>query len=215
MSGPATPETNRGTNDAVSPARPVAHPALPRLKEKFADVGLAAGRFRDMVTVRVPREHIVDVCTFLRDDSELQFRLLHELNGIDYLNYPGGAPGRFGLTYGLTSFHLPAEDARLWLKVFLDPERSTKPGVDEYMDEDAMEKADPGLIVDSMTGVFPTAEWHEREIYDMFGIAFRGHPDLRRLLTWNGFNARPLRKDYPLRGVGEREDYPIVSRETA
>ncbi|MEM7809353.1 MAG: NADH-quinone oxidoreductase subunit C, partial [Planctomycetota bacterium] len=104
---------------------------------------------------------------------------------------------------------------RLWLKVFLDPERSTAPGDDEYRDEEAAEKGDPGLFIDSMTGVYAGAEWPEREAYDMFGIVFRGHPDLRRLLTWNGFDARPLRKDYPLRGVGERESYPIVTRETA
>jgi NADH-quinone oxidoreductase subunit C len=101
------------------------------------------------------------------------------------------------------------------LKVFLTPERSTKPGENEFRDEDALEAGDPGLMLDSVTGIWPGAEWMEREAYDMFGIVFRGHPDLRRILTWNGFNARPLRKDYPLRGVGEREDYPIVTRETA
>ena len=212
MSREGTPPTNRGTNAVVTPARRVDHPALGPLREKFAGGGLGAGEFRDMVTVRVPRDRIVDVATFLRDERGLRFTFLHELNGVDYLNYPGGAPGRFAVTYGLTSFEL---NRRLWLKVFLDPERGTKPGENEYRDEEALDKGDPGLMVDSLTGVFPGAEWPEREAYDMFGIVFRGHPDLRRLLTWNGFGARPLRKDYPLRGVGEREDYPIVTRETA
>jgi NADH-quinone oxidoreductase subunit C len=116
------------------------------------------------------------------------------------------------VNYGLTSV---SNNSRLWLKVFLTPERSTKPGEGEYRDEDALEQGDPGLVLESVTGIWPGAEWMEREVYDMFGIVFRGHPDLRRILTWNGFNSRPLRKDYPLRGVGEREDYPIVTRESA
>ncbi len=203
---------DRQTNTVVTANRRITHPALDKLKAEFADAGLAAGEFRDMVTVRVPREHIVSVITFLRDDEELRYDLLHELHATDYLKYPGGAPGRFAVTYGLTSTN---SNHRLWLKVFLDPERTTAPGENEYRDEDAVEQGDPGLFIDSLTGVFAGAEWPEREAYDMFGIVFRGHPDLRRLLTWNGFNARPLRKDYPLRGVGEREDYPIVTRETA
>ena len=79
----------------------------------------------------------------------------------------------------------------------------------------ALEKSDPGLRIDSVTGVWPGAEWMEREVYDMFGIVFLGHPDLRRILTWNGYGSYPLRKDYPLRGVGERENYKIVTREGA
>ena len=63
--------------------------------------------------------------------------------------------------------------------------------------------------------VWPGAEWMEREVYDMLGIIFVGHPDLRRILTWNAFGSYPLRKDYPLRGVGEREKYKIVAREGA
>ena len=65
------------------------------------------------------------------------------------------------------------------------------------------------------TGVWPGAEWMEREAYDMLGIIFLSHPDLRRLLTWNGFGSYPLRKDYPLRGVGEREEYKVVARDGA
>jgi NADH-quinone oxidoreductase subunit C len=208
----SVPETNRGTNTVFTSTRKITHPALDKLREQFAGKGLTAGEFRDMVTVNVPRDQIVDVCTFLRDDEALRFDLLHELGAMDYLKFPGGAPGRFCVTYGLTSTRT---NSRLWLKVFLDPERDTAAGVEEFNDEDAFEKGDPGLMVDSLTGVYAGAEWPEREAYDMFGIIFRGHPDLRRLLTWNGFNARPLRKDYPLRGVGEREDYPIVTRETA
>jgi len=163
-----------------------------------------------MVTVVVPLAKVVEVCRFLRDDSALKYDMLADLHGVDYLNYPG-ATHRFAINYGLTSID---HNDRLWLKVFLDPTRDTAPGTD-VRDESAAADVDPGLILDSVTGVWPGAEWMEREVYDMFGIVFTGHPDLRRILTWNGFGSYPLRKDYPLRGVGEREAYQIVTREGA
>ena len=191
--------------------RSIQHPALAPLKAKFPDAKLGVQEFRDQVTVSVPREHVVDVCRFLRDDPGLRYDLLFELNAVDYLNYPG-AKHRFAVNYGLTSI---PHNNRLWLKVFLDPDRDTAPGTDVLMDEDAVEKGDPGLKLDSVTGVWPGAEWAEREAYDLMGIIFVNHPDLRRLMTWNGFGSHPLRKDYPLRGLGEREDYKIVTREGA
>ena len=163
-----------------------------------------------MTTVIVPREKILPVARFLRDDPNLRYDMLAELNGVDFLNFPG-ATHRFAVTYGLTS--IPNND-RLWLKVFLDPTQETGPGTD-VRDENVIKDGDPGLKVPSVTGVWPGAEWMEREVYDMYGIIFVGHPDLRRILTWNGFGSYPLRKDYPLRGIGEREDYKIVTREGA
>ena len=200
------------TTHIPPPARKIDHPAIGPLRKRFANLDLGVREFREMVTVAVPRHGIVPVCTFLRDEPSLRYDMLCEINGVDYLNYPGGAPGRFAVNYGLTS---TPHNSRLWLKVFLTPERSTAPRESEYRDEEALQKADPGLILDSVTGIWAGAEWMEREVYDMFGIVFKGHPDLRRILTWNGFGSRPLRKDYPLRGVGEREDYQIVTRETA
>ncbi|HEY7087208.1 MAG TPA: NADH-quinone oxidoreductase subunit C [Tepidisphaeraceae bacterium] len=191
-------------------ARTINHPALAPLKERFGEAKLLVNEFREMVTVAVPREKIVEVCTFLRDDKDLRYDMLVELNGVDYLNFPG-ARHRFGVNYGLLSI---PNNNRLWLKVFLDPEHDTAPGHDTR-DEDAAEKGDPGLKLDSVCGIWPGAEWMEREVYDMFGIVFLGHPDLRRILTWNGYGSYPLRKDYPLRGIGERENYQIVTREGA
>ena len=190
--------------------RTISHPAFAPLKGMFPETKFLASEFRDMVTLVVPREKISAVCMFLRDEPKLKFDFLCELNGIDYLNFPG-APHRFAVTYGLTSL---TNNKRLWLKVMLDPTRETEPGND-VRDEVALEQGDPGLIVDSVCGVWPGAEWMEREAYDMFGIVFRGHPDLRRILTWNGYGSYPLRKDYPLRGVGEREAYKIITREGA
>src|SRR5580704_17864500 len=190
--------------------RSIEHPALKPLKAKFPEHKLLLGEFRDMITVVVPREHLIEVCRFLRDEPSLRYDMLAECNGVDYLNYPG-AQHRFAVNYGLTSI---PHNNRLWLKVFLDPTQDTAPGKD-WRDEEVIAKGDPGLKVDSVTGVWSGAEWMEREVYDMFGIIFVGHPDLRRILTWNTFGSYPLRKDYPLRGVGEREDYKIISREGA
>jgi len=191
-------------------ARKIEHPALAPLKAKFPEVKFFVGEFRDMVTVIVPREPLVQVCAYLRDDPALRYDMLAELNGVDYLNYPGAAH-RFGVNYGLTS--VPNSN-RLWLRVYLDPIQDTSPGT-ALRDEDVVQKGDPGLKVDSVAGVWPGAEWMEREVYDMFGIIFVGHPDLRRILTWNGYGSYPLRKDYPLRGIGERENYKIITREGA
>jgi NADH-quinone oxidoreductase subunit C len=190
--------------------RTMNHPALGPLKARFPDIKFLVREFRGMTTVVVPRERLIDVCTFLRDEPGLRYDMLFELNGVDYLNYPG-AKHRFAVNYGLSSVDT---GSRLWLKVFLDPQGDTAPGKD-FRDEEIAEKGDPGLKVDSVCSVWPGAEWNERETYDMFGIIFVGHPDLRRILTWNGFGSYPLRKDYPLRGVGERENYKIVSREGA
>jgi len=190
--------------------RTITHRALQPLKAQFPDARFLVGEFRDMVTVIVPREIIRAVATFLRDDPTLKYDMLAELNGVDYLKYPGAAH-RFAVNYGLTSVD---NSDRLWLRVFLDPSRDTAPG-GALRDEVVLEQGDPALKLDSVTGVWPGAEWMEREVYDMYGIIFVGHPDLRRILTWNGYPSYPLRKDYPLRGVGEREDYKIVTRDSA
>jgi NADH-quinone oxidoreductase subunit C len=191
-------------------AHVIEHPALPALKAKFPQIKFLAAEFRGMVTVVVPRENLLEVATFLRDDFAQRYEMLAEVNGVDYLNYPG-AEHRFAVNYGLTSV---SHNTRLWLKVFFDPERETGPGT-AVRDEKAIADGDPGLKVDSLTAVWAGAEWLEREVYDMLGIIFVGHPDLRRILTWNGFGSHPHRKDYPLRGVGERENYKIVTREGA
>lgn len=190
--------------------RQITHPALQPLKARFPETKFLVGEFRDMVTVVVPREVLRDVCYYLRDEPSLRYNMLADLNGADYLGYPG-ATHRFAVNYGLTSV---PNNRRLWLKVFLDPERDTAPGND-LRDEEVVENGDPGLKVDSVYPVWPGADWMEREVYDMLGIIFVGHPDLRRILTWNGYGSYPLRKDYPLRGIGEREDYKIVTREGA
>lgn len=190
--------------------RTIEHPALPRLKAQFPQTTFLVGEFRDQVTVVVPRESIAAVCRFLRDDPELKFEQLTDLHSIDYKGFPG-AQHRFAVNYLLTSLTF---NRRLTLKVFLDPTRDTAPP-QPLRDEEVIEQGDPGLKVDSVYAVWPVADWLEREVYDLMGIIFVGHPDLRRIMTWNGFGSHPLRKDYPTRGIGERDDYKVVTREGA
>lgn len=193
--------------------RTIDHPALPRLKAQFPSIGLKVGEFRDQISVVVPRDQIVAVANFLRDDAELAFDQLVDLHTVDYLNYPAKADGRFVVNYLLAS---TTKNLRLTLKVFLNPTQPTAPGTTSALtDEQVVERGDPGLMVQSVYGVWPAADWMEREAYDLMGIVFTGHPDLRRIMTWNGFGSHPLRKDYPLRGIGERDDYKVITREGA
>lgn len=148
------------------------------------------GRASDQIWVRLPAERLVDVMTFLRDDPRARFEQLIDLAGVDYLEYPG-ATDRFAVIYALLSH---THNHRLWVKVFVN---------------------DPDPAVPSMTSLWAGANWPEREVFDLLGITFIGHPDLRRIFTPEGFRDHPLRKDYPLRGKGEREAFDVVTRETA
>jgi NADH-quinone oxidoreductase subunit C len=129
---------------------------------------------RDELVIVVRRESIVRVLTFLRDDVNCQFKQLMDVCGVDY----PGRPERFEVVYNLLS---PTHNRRIRVKVWTD-EQSAVPTV---------------------TGVFNSAGWWERETYDLYGIWFREHPDLRRILTDYGFEGHPLRKDFPLTGYVE------------
>jgi NADH-quinone oxidoreductase subunit C len=114
--------------------------------------------------------------------------MLAELGGTDYLGYPGRSRARFEVHYVLRN-----TETRERLVV--------KAGVD-----------DPDPALPSAVPLWPGADWMEREVFDMFGIRFTGHPDLRRILMPDEFTAYPLRKDYPLRGRGERHNLPRLTR---
>jgi NADH-quinone oxidoreductase subunit C len=176
------------------------HPVVARLKTEFSGQGLRAGSYRELVTVIVPGERLHDVMAFLRDDPQCRFDFLSDVCGIDYLDYPSPTD-RFAVVYNLVS---TSTGQRLIVKVMLNPS----------LDTTAIED-DPALHLPTVTDLWPGAEWNEREVFDMFGIRFDGHPDLRRILLWADYPAHPLRKDYPLTGRGERDDYRIVSRDTA
>jgi NADH-quinone oxidoreductase subunit C len=128
----------------------------------------------NQLIVRVTREAIVPVLTFLRDDPRCLFALLSELCGVDYPD----RPERFDVVYNLLSLKL---NQRIRVKV----------------------RTDEVNAVPSVTGVYSAAGWFEREAWDLFGIYFSDHPDLRRILTDYGFEGHPLRKDFPLTGYVE------------
>ena len=136
-------------------------------------IGSAIVSFGEL-TLGVEAGDIIDVLTFLRDDVQCQFVSFIDICGADY---PARAR-RFDVVYHLLS---PRQNMRIRVKVQTDEETP----------------------VASATGIFPGAEWFERETYDMYGVLFTGHPDLRRILTDYGFEGHPLRKDFPLTGYWE------------
>ena len=174
------------------------HPVFAVLKERFPDKKLRATEFRGQSTLIVEPGDLHEVMAFLKADERCAFNFLSDVTAVDYLDYPSVTLGRFAVVYILCAY---GRDDRLVVKTYLDPSLPTE-GTEP----------DPALEVDSVTDLWPGAEWTEREVFDMYGIRFRNHPDLRRILTWGDFPAHPLRKDYPLRGRGEREAYRVVDR---
>jgi NADH-quinone oxidoreductase subunit C len=149
-------------------------PALDRLRDSMPDAVESSEFQHGVPVVRVFPARLVEAMTFLRDDPACRFDLLSSLCGMDLsLARPDGP--RFDVVY-----HLFSVEHRHVMTV--------KTGVAE------------GEDAPSVTGVWLTANWHEREAYDMFGIGFSGHPDLRRILMPDEFDAFPLRKDFPLEG---------------
>jgi NADH-quinone oxidoreductase subunit C len=128
--------------------------------------------FRGELTIIVPREHLRGAAEFLCRDAELRFAFLSDVTGVD--RYP--AEPRFEVNYHLVSLE---RRQRVRLKVRLP---------------------DSNPAVESVTSIWPGANWHEREVFDLFGVRFEGHPDLRRILMPVDWEGHPLRKDYPVEG---------------
>jgi NADH-quinone oxidoreductase subunit C len=146
-------------------------PVVLALKEKFPHAVFEAEFFREETTVAVPKGDILEICRFLRFDPALQFELLTDLCGIDF--FP--QVPRFAVVYHLCSMKTK-QRVRLRAQV----------GENES--------------IASVESVWKIANWYEREAYDLFGIPFDHHPDLRRILLWDGYDGHPLRKDYPIEG---------------
>ena len=171
------------------------------VKECLGPLAIAINESHGDLSVEVPKAHILDVLSRLKEDPGLGFDFLSDIFGVDNSDFyrkkaapkkkageePAEAPPekevptppRFDVVYLLLSLKT---NKRLQVKVRV-PEDD--------------------LVVDSVTSIWKAATWPEREVFDMYGIPFRGHPDLRRLLMWDEFSAYPLRKDYPLEGMGE------------
>lgn len=177
------------------------HHALDAVKSAFPAAKLKAAEFRGLSTLIVEPALLHDVLAFLKASPKTAFDFLVDVTAIDYLNYPTPAIGRFGVVYVLAN---TATADRLVVKTHLDPSKPTN-GIEN----------DPALVLPTATDLWPGAEWMEREVFDMFGIRFANHPDLRRILLWEEYPGHPLRKDYPVRGRGEREKYRVVDRSSA
>ena len=155
--------------------------------DKLAEVRVAL----DEVTIVVTPEQLLAMATTLRDAPELRFEQLTDLCGVDYRDYGEGALSgpRFAVVYHLLSL---THNRRLRMRIFA---------------------ADDELpVVDSVIEVWPSANWYEREAFDLFGIVFTGHPDLRRILTDYGFVGHPFRKDFPISGYVEMRYDPEQKR---
>ncbi len=162
------------TGDAGSELREVLEELLASIEAAMGEVLLESRIAFGELTIVVPAARIRQVLTYLRDDPALLFKELVDLCGVDY---PEREP-RFDVVYHLLSLH---HNQRIRVKV----------------------RTDEATPVPSVVAVYPTAGWFEREAWDMYGILFSEHPDLRRLLTDYGFDGHPLRKDFPLTGYVE------------
>ncbi len=145
--------------------------AVKKLQERFPHTILEVKTFRNEVTVSIPKNEIVEICRFLYSDPDLQFHLLTDLCGLDH--FP--KTPRFELVYHLCSIKM---NERLRLKTRLGEKES----------------------ISSVESVWKVANWYEREAYDLLGIAFENHSDLRRIMLWDGYEGHPLRKDFPVEG---------------
>ena len=155
--------------DNLKEASPEENLTVRKLRERFPEAILSAKSFRNEITVVVTPSEIVRVCRHLKEDPDLRYDFLSDLTAVDRLReHP-----RFEVVYHLYS--LPFK-RRVRLKV----------------------PVEEGEAVPSVTQVWGTADWHEREVYDMFGVGVEGHPDLRRILMPEDWEGHPLRKDYPV-----------------
>jgi NADH-quinone oxidoreductase subunit C len=156
-----------------------------KLREALGPDAFTVSEFRDNKRIIVASERFYAAMKFLK--NQCGFDMLVEVAGIDYLRYPN-AKDRYGVVYGLLD---TKSGTRLWVKTFAN---------------------DPDPMLSSVYDLWKGADWMEREVFDMYGVFFEGHPDLRRILMPPEFADYPLRKDYPLRGKGERHNFPVLTR---
>ena len=145
--------------------------AVKKLQEKFPASVLEVKTFRDEINVTIQKKDIFEICKFLYSDPDLQYQMLTDLCGVDFLP----EQPRFEVVYLLYSMKA---QQRLRLKIKVGESES----------------------VSSVESIWKAADWLEREVYDLFGITFDNHPDLRRILLWDGYEGHPLRKDFPVEG---------------
>jgi len=151
------------------------HPLVRKLREKLGDAVIEASEFLGQLSIAIARGRILEACVALRDDDETPFNYLSDLTCV---HYPDNRSAPFQVVYSLYSI---SKNERVRLNVDTDSEG-----------------------VESVTSVWPAADWLEREVYDLFGVVFHNHPDLRRILLPPDWDGHPLRKDYPLEFIENR-----------
>ena len=144
---------------------------IDKINSKYKGVILDTHNFRGDQTFTVQKNVLIDLFKFLRDDPELDFKFLMDLTAVDYLNRKDN---RFEVVY---HFYSLKHNHRLRVKVPVSEDDCT---------------------IDSVSSLWKTANWYEREVWDLYGIKFNGHPDMRRILLYEEFKGHPLRKDYPI-----------------
>ena len=157
-----------------------------KIRERFPEEVVEVSQFRDQVSVHLKKGRIHDICSYLHDDPEIDFDYLVDLCGVDYL---GKDRPRFEVVYNLYSI---AQKHFIRLRAQVP---------------DAQDGQEPE--VRSVVSIWRGADWHERECFDLVGIRFEGHPDLRRILLPEDWDGHPLRKDYPVQGFKGEKDWPI------
>jgi NADH-quinone oxidoreductase subunit C len=144
---------------------------IDRISSQFKGVIIDSHNFRDDQTITIKKESLIELLKFLRDDPKLDFNFLMDLTAVDYLNRKNN---RFEVVYHFYSLKF---NGRLRVKVPVSEDDCT---------------------IDSVFTLWKTANWYEREVWDLYGIKFNGHPEMRRILLYEEFKGHPLRKDYPI-----------------
>lgn len=144
-----------------------------KLKENLPNIQVEESEFRDELTLQFQKEDIVEVCKFLKNNEELKFLVCEDVTAIDWAR----KENRFTVVYHIFSLK---NTFRLVLKADVD---------------------ESDCSIDTVSSVWGAANWHEREVYDMYGITFNNHPDLRRMYMPEEFEYHPLRKDFPVLGI--------------
>lgn len=158
---------------------------IEQLRKQLGAGAFEVSTFRDNTRLHVGQDRVYELLESLK--GQYGFDMLFELTCVDYLYYPD-AVDRYGIVYGVLN---TTSGERLLVKTMVN---------------------DPEPSLPSVFPLWRSADWMEREVYDLYGIQFKGHPNLRRILMPEEFATYPLRKDYPLRGRGERHNFPVITR---
>jgi len=173
---PAAPKPPvKKKDEGPKPVDAANHPLVKKLKERLGDAVLEASEFLGQLSIAIAPERVVEACRVLRDDEETPFNYLSDLTCV---HYPDNRSAPFQVVYNLYSI---SKNERVRLNVDTN-----------------------GAGVESVTSIWPSADWMEREVYDLFGVSFHNHPDLRRILLPPDWDGHPLRKDYPLEFIENR-----------